>query len=83
MTAALWRRIRRYVETGRETPKIDLKLTQQLSGSGEAEFVKDVTALANTPGGDGYIVIGVQDAKDRRSNNKWQKIAEYSRIWKT
>ena len=69
MERTLWRRIRRYVETGRESSKVDLKLTMQFSGAGQAEFVKDVTAIANTPGGDGYIIIGVQDVKDRRSKD--------------
>lgn len=78
MKTILWRRIRRYVETGRENPKVDLKLTLQLSGAGEAEFVKDVTAIANTAGGDGYIVIGVQDAKDRRSKDAQDYIVGFS-----
>jgi Putative DNA-binding domain len=69
VSTALWRRIRRHVETGRETPKVDLKLTLQLSGKGESEFVKDVTAIANTTGGEGYLIIGVQDIKDRKSND--------------
>ena len=68
MTTALWRRIRRYVVSGRETPKVDLKLTIDLSSkTDKAEFAKDVTAIANTPGGDGFIIIGVQDIKERDS----------------
>ena len=78
MTTALWRRIRRYVETGRETPKVDLKLTLQLSGKGESEFVKDVTAIANTTGGEGYLIIGVQDAKDRKSNDPSDYVIGFS-----
>jgi hypothetical protein len=78
MAAALWRRIRRYVETGRETPKVDLKLTLELSGKGEAEFVKDVTAIANTTGGEGYLIIGVRDAKDRKSNNPSDYVIGFS-----
>lgn len=70
MTSPLWRRIKRFVESGRETPKVDLKLTQDISGkANQAEFAKDVTAIANTPGGDGYIIIGVQDQKDRKSQD--------------
>jgi hypothetical protein len=69
MAAWLWRRIRRYVVSGRETPKVDLKLTLDLSGkSNKAEFAKDVTAIANTPGGDGFIIIGVEDIKERRGH---------------
>ncbi len=78
MTITLWRRIRRYVETGRETPKVDLKLNLQLSGAGEAEFVKDVTAIADTPGGDGYIIIGIQDSKDRQSSDPCNYVVGFS-----
>jgi hypothetical protein len=68
MDTTLWRRIKRYVITGKETPKVDLKQTLDLSGKVErAEFAKDITAIANTPGGDGFIIIGVEDAKDRTS----------------
>lgn len=70
MTLPLWRRVRRYVVSGRETPKVDLKLMLDLAGkSNKAEFAKDVTAIANTPGGDGFIIIGTQDLKDRRSDD--------------
>ena len=79
METVLWRRIRRHVETGRETQKVDLKLTMQLSsGAGKAEFVKDVTAIANTPGGDGYIVIGVEDVKDRKSADPQDYVVGFS-----
>jgi len=70
MTTRLWRRIKRYVVLGRETPKVDLKLTLDLSGKGDkAEFAKDVTAIANTPGGDGFIILGVQDMKERQGDD--------------
>ena len=70
MTAhSLWRRIRRYVVTGRETPKVDLKRTLDLSARAQrAEFVKDITAIANTPGGDGFLIIGVIDGSERTSD---------------
>jgi len=59
---AFWRRIKRYVDLGREAPKVDLKQTLDLSTKeNQAEFVKDVTAIANTPGGTGYLIIGVLD----------------------
>lgn len=67
---ALWRRLRRHIESGRESAKVDLKLTLDLGPRDKrGEFAKDVTAIANTPGGDGFIVIGVVDAKDRYSND--------------
>lgn len=70
MTTYLWRRIKRYIVLGCESPKVDLKLTLDLSGKvNKAEFAKDVTAIANTPGGDGFIIIGIQDIKDRQSIN--------------
>lgn len=64
MLEALWP----HIETGDETPKIELKrsLWNLSAGKGKAEFVKDVTALANTPGGDGYLVVGVLDKKERQ-----------------
>jgi len=66
----LWRRLVRYIESGKETPKVDLKLTLDLSSRiQKAEFAKDVTAIANTPGGDGYLIIGVKDTKDRVSDD--------------
>jgi len=70
MTPQLWRRIKRYVVSGRETPKVDLKLTLDLSSKTQkAEFAKDVCAIANTPGSDGFLIIGVKDIKDRQSKN--------------
>lgn len=62
MSEAIWQRIRRYVEQGRETPKVDLKQALDLSKKdARAEFAKDVTAIANTAGGTGYLIIGVLD----------------------
>jgi hypothetical protein len=70
MTTQLWRRTRRYVVSGRETPKADLKLTLDLSGKTQkAEFAKDVCAIANTPGGDGFLIIGVKDIKGRQGKD--------------
>lgn len=67
----LWRRIKRYVMTGKETPKVDFKVSLALSTKPEkAEFAKDVMAIANTPGGDGYLLLGIQDAKVQ-STNDW------------
>jgi hypothetical protein len=65
-----WRRLARYIESGKETPKVDLKLSLDLSSRVQkAEFAKDITAIANTPGGDGYLIIGVKDIKDRVSED--------------
>lgn len=46
----------------KEGPKLDYKLAMPLaSDTHKKEIAKDVLALANTPGGRGYLVIGVQD----------------------
>lgn len=66
----IWRRIRRNVIHGKETTKVDLKRELHLSTKPEkAEFAKDVMAIANTPGGLGYLVYGVLD-KDERSTDR-------------
>lgn len=63
MSSLIWRRIKRFVEEGRETPKVDLKEDLDLSSRrGKAEFAKDVTAIANTQGKKGYLIIGVKDS---------------------
>lgn len=68
----LWRRIQRYVQTGKETPKVDFKLTMKLGNKNEkAEFAKDTMAIANTRGGDGYLLIGIQD-RDRLDAWTWE-----------
>jgi hypothetical protein len=55
---------------GKETPKVDFKVTLALNSKLEkAEFAKDVMAIANTPGGDGYLIIGVQDSKTLTTPN--------------
>lgn len=43
--------------------KLDFKLRLNLElDSEKKEFVKDVIAIANTPGGRGYVIFGVEDA---------------------
>ncbi len=45
-----------------ENIKLDFKLKLDLSiESGRKEFAKDVCAIANSPGGRGYLIIGIQD----------------------
>jgi hypothetical protein len=66
----LWEKLVPFVERGQETRKIDFKRQLDLSTArARAEFAKDVTAMANTGGGPGYLVIGVLDHKDRKGNN--------------
>jgi hypothetical protein len=58
------------ITSGLETRKIDLKREVDLSDRPRAaKFAKIVSALANTPGGMSYIVIGVQDRKERQSKD--------------
>lgn len=46
--------------------KLDFKLKLNLElDSEKKEFVKDVIAIANTPGGRGYIIFGVEDQTRR------------------
>ncbi len=61
-----------YIEAGDETPKVELKrsLWDLSSGKGKAEFAKDVSALANTAGGDGYLIVGVLDNKERHQQSR-------------
>lgn len=66
----LWRRLQRNVITGKETPKVDLKREISLKAKPQkAEFAKDVMAIANTPGGLGYIVYGVLDTSERSTED--------------
>jgi predicted HTH transcriptional regulator len=45
-----------------EGPKLDFKLKIDVSTeSGKKEFAKDVSAIANSKGGRGYLIIGVAD----------------------
>lgn len=49
-----------------EGPKLDFKQTIDLEiESGRKELAKDVCAIANTKGGRGYIIIGIEDKTKR------------------
>jgi hypothetical protein len=62
----LWEVLKSYIETGNETRKVDLKQSLDLSKpTGRTEFAKDVTAMANTGCGAGYLIIGVKDQRKR------------------
>lgn len=66
----LWDTLKPFITSGDEGRKVDLKREIDLSKpSGRAEFAKDVSAMANTRGGRGYLVIGVLDRKDRKTSN--------------
>lgn len=71
----LWRTLEPFITHGNEGRKVDLKLLIDLSKpNGRAEFAKDVSAMANTPGGRGYLVIGVLDKKDRVTDDPTEYI---------
>ena len=66
----LWETLAPFVERGQETRKVDFKRQLDLSTPrARVEFAKDVTAMANTGGGPGYLVIGVLDHKGRVGEN--------------
>ena len=47
-----------------EYEKLDFKLDFNIDKEySKREFVKDVTAIANSKGGRGYIIFGVEDKK--------------------
>jgi ATP-dependent DNA helicase RecG len=47
----------------REGPKLDFKLEMPLiTESHKKEITKDVIALANSPGGRGYLIVGIKDS---------------------
>lgn len=62
---ALWRRIRGYILQKRESAKVDFKTTIDLSsGKGKSELAKDVCAIANTPGEQGFLIFGIQEHRN-------------------
>ncbi len=67
------------IESGLETRKIDLKREYSLDERPkQAKLAKLISALANTPGGSAYIVIGVKDKKDRHSNDPSEIIVGFN-----
>src|SRR3990172_231034 len=65
----LWSLLGSYVDAGQETRKVDLKQTIDTTAKkASPEFAKDVSAIANTIGGTGYLIVGVMDSKARKSN---------------
>ena len=67
------------IQSGLETRKIDLKREFDLSERPrQARLAKLISALINTPGGAAYIVIGVMDHKDRRSDDPKEYIVGFN-----
>ncbi|ABP66559.1 putative transcriptional regulator [Caldicellulosiruptor saccharolyticus DSM 8903] len=60
-----------------EGPKLDFKSTLSLETEGEKkELVKDVIAIANSRGGRGYIIFGVEDKTKRIFGIKNENLTE-------
>lgn len=75
----LWLLLGNYIDTGRETRKVDLKQTIDLNlKKASAEFAKDISAIANTIGGTGYLIVGVVDSKARKSQSPDDYIAGWN-----
>jgi len=66
----LWQKLQPWISDGRETRKVEFKsdfdLAPRPNGTKLAQLI---TAIANTPGGVGYIVLGVLDRKARIGPN--------------
>jgi hypothetical protein len=61
--------VKSWIINGVEGRKIEMKREFALDDRmGKAKFAKLVTAIANTPGGTGYFIIGVVDKRDRASD---------------
>jgi len=55
-----------YLLSQEEGPKLDFKASLNLkTASGKKELAKDIIAIANSRGGRGYLVIGVEDKTKR------------------
>jgi len=62
----LWSEIAPLIERGEESEKVEFKATVDLDDRGKrSEFARDISAIANTEGGEGYLIIGVADARNR------------------
>jgi len=76
--STLWRRIQRHIYSGKETPKVDFKLLLDLSTKrSKAEFAKDVMAIANTPGGDGYLIIGLDNVGENPAASSLDRVVGF------
>lgn len=62
----------------REGPKLDFKLKLDISSEGaKKELAKDVCAIANSKGGRGYLIIGIEDRSKRIVGiNKFMELDE-------
>jgi len=64
-----------------EGPKLDFKLKIDLyTESGKKEFAKDVSAIANSRGGRGYLIIGVVDKTKELIGLSDEEVFEEERV---
>ena len=64
-----------------EGPKLDFKLKIDLyTESGKKEFAKDVSAIANSKGGRGYLIIGVADKTKELVGLSDEEVFEEERV---
>lgn len=62
----LWEKLKTWVITGREARKVEFKRMLDLGPRPNGtKLAQLVTAMANTPGGTGYILLGVVDRRAR------------------
>lgn len=65
----MWGMIWQNILSGHESEKFELKETIDLGNKqAKAEFARDISAIANTEGDEGYLIIGVIDKKHRKGN---------------
>ncbi|HUM45216.1 MAG TPA: CRISPR-associated protein Csx15 [Fervidobacterium sp.] len=75
----MWDKIWDNIVLGSETEKIEFKETIDLGNrQAKAEFARDISAIANTEGEEGYLVIGVIDQKHRKGNRPEDAIAGFT-----
>ncbi len=75
----LIQKLDRYIKTGEETPKVEIKQSLDLGSRPKcAEFAKDVMAIANSRGWHGYIILGVMDKRYRASDDPQTYVAGFA-----
>jgi len=71
----LWDKLKRWILTGNESRKVELKQELPLNDRpSRAKLAKVVTSIANTPGGEGYIIVGVLEERHRSDKNNLEEI---------
>lgn len=72
----LWRELENWIKRGIEGTKIEMKSECCLEDkAGKAKFARSIAAIANSPGGRGYFIVGVKDKKQRSGEDMDEIIA--------